>query len=253
MWNKSSGVSSKTAWYCAVPTQCVGEPALPSALCDDVHGRAVSSRATPRAARVVADPEGERRPPPRSMEVVDGGIAPVATLWVTESCLRGYSNNRHKTVLLFVLLFLSSQFSANAQSVKAPSLIGLAELNVVIEDLDDNAKVGGLTVSQLQTDVELRLRQAGLRVNTTALEFLHVRVTALGPTAAGEVAWKVDVELQQPVIIVRTKEATTGTTWDASSIALSSSPSFIPSNVRGKVRDFVDAFLDDWLSMNAKR
>ena len=160
---------------------------------------------------------------------------------------------RHKTVLLFVLLFLSSQFSANAQSVKAPSLIGLAELNVVIEDLDDNAKVGGLTVSQLQTDVELRLRQAGLRVNTTALEFLHVRVTALGPTAAGEVAWKVDVELQQPVIIVRTKEATTGTTWDASSIALSSSPSFIPSNVRGKVRDFVDAFLNDWLSVNAKR
>jgi len=160
---------------------------------------------------------------------------------------------RHKTVLLFVLLFLSSPFSANAQSVKAPSLIGLAELNVVIEDLDDNAKVGGLTVSQLQTDVELRLRQAGLRVNTTALVFLHVRVTALGPTAAGEVAWKVDVELQQPVIIVRTKEATTGTTWDASSIALSSSPAFIPRNVTGKVRDFVDAFLNDWLSVNAKR
>jgi len=159
---------------------------------------------------------------------------------------------RHKTVLLFVLLFLSSQFSATAQT-KAPSLIGLAELNVVIEDLDDNAKEGGLTASQLQTDVELRLRQAGLRVNTTALEFLHVRVTALGPTAAREVAWKVDVELQQPVIIVRTKEATTGTTWDASSIALSSSPSFIPLNVRRKVNDFVDAFLNDWLSVNAKR
>ena len=160
---------------------------------------------------------------------------------------------RHQTVLLFVLLYLSAQFNANAQSVKAPSLIGLAELNVVIEDLDDNAKVGGLTVSQLQTDVELRLRQAGLPVNTAALESLHVRVTALGPTAAGEVAWKVDVELQQPVIIMRTKEATTGTTWDASSIALSSSPSFVPLNVSGKVRDFVAAFLGDWLSANAKR
>ena len=169
------------------------------------------------------------------------------------SWLRGDRTMRHKTVLLFVLLFLSSQFSANAQSVEAPSLIGLAELNVVIQDLDDNAKVGGLTVSQLQTDVELRLRQAGLRVNTTALEFLHVRVTALGPTAAGEVTWKVDVELQQPVIIMRTKEATTGTTWHASSIALSSSPAFIPLNVSGKVRAFVDAFLNDWLSVNAKR
>ena len=223
--------------------------ASPFGACPDGEGAGTISRQPGIPSLAVAD-EGQRQPPPRSMGC-DGGIRP--TLWGPSLALEAIATMRHKTVLLFVLLFLSSQFSANAQSVKAPSLIGLAELNVVIEDLDDNAKVGGLTVSQLQTDVELRLRQAGLRVNTTALEFLHVRVTALGPTAAGEVAWKVDVELQQPVIIMRTKEATTGTTWDASSIALSSSPSFIPSNVRGKVRDFVDAFLNDWLSVNAKR
>jgi hypothetical protein len=44
------------------------------------------------------------------------------------------------------------------------TLRGLGAVHVVIEHLQPNAERAGLTRSQVQTDVELRLRKAGIRV-----------------------------------------------------------------------------------------
>ncbi|MER3447850.1 MAG: hypothetical protein C4291_13930 [Candidatus Dadabacteria bacterium] len=53
-----------------------------------------------------------------------------------------------------------------AETYQSYSLRGLHGVRVLLTDLNSDAKQEGLIKSELQTDVELRLRKAGIRVLT---------------------------------------------------------------------------------------
>jgi hypothetical protein len=88
---------------------------------------------------------------------------------------------------------------------------------VLVEDLGDEEKRFGLTKESIQTDVELKLRLAGIRVLPNpeppgfALVFVRATVSPSG------VAATVKVSLKQLVRMVRNPAiATLATTWDES-------------------------------------
>jgi hypothetical protein len=56
------------------------------------------------------------------------------------------------------------------------TLKGVPTVDVVIEKIDSDAERDGLSRSQIQTDVELRLRQAGITVVPSSLCILLVKV-----------------------------------------------------------------------------
>ncbi len=63
------------------------------------------------------------------------------------------------TLLLFFLQGSNQIISAQTDEVQ--TLRGLRGIEVIIEDLQSNAKKTGLTESQLRTDVDVRLEQKG--------------------------------------------------------------------------------------------
>jgi hypothetical protein len=127
------------------------------------------------------------------------------------------------------------------------SLAGLTGVDVVIENLSAGADKLGLTKEAIQTDVELKLRLAGMQIVASSSVYLWISVTV---TKSGNAA-DMDVELHQPVGLVRDLTILTpnGSTW--SEATLLANPT--AAGIRNIIKDLVDSFLNAWLSVNPKK
>jgi hypothetical protein len=159
------------------------------------------------------------------------------------------------------------------------TLKGLHEVDVAIL-LAKDIEATGLTESQLQVDVELRLRKAGISVvsadqlahdafgnpkfdtEAEGAEFKR-RVARLGDvgyltahvdgivTDEGTVFYAVKVALIQSVKISRSNIAAVVTTWEDQELGAVGKRK--TQELRSAVMDLVDRFLNDYLSSNPRQ
>ena len=130
--------------------------------------------------------------------------------------------------------------------VERQTLRGITVVDVLIEDLPSGAAAIGLTTQSIQTDVELKLRMAGLQVVKGSLGYLYVNVS-FTPNGRGTV---IAVGLNQLVKLLRDPSiTTTASTWSVETVGMDLSA----QDVRNIVKDKVDQFLNAWLSVNPRR
>jgi len=137
------------------------------------------------------------------------------------------------------------------------TLRGLSGIGVLVESLDPEDERAGLTQAQLQTDVELRLRKAGIKVmtkqetlQTPGIPILYVQLGIIHDPLGYSLA--VIVGLHQQVILVRDPSIVTqGITWSINGVGRGSPDNFV-KEARGRVADFVDQFMNVYLAMNPK-
>jgi hypothetical protein len=162
----------------------------------------------------------------------------LATIWLTTVLLIGVG---------------SPSMGAQVADVATPTLKGISALNVRIADLSEDAKVLGLTKDAIQTDVELKLRLAGMRVvtmeedfNLPGTPFLYINVNLTDTTKAGHI----EVELRQNAQLERNGQlALAVTTWRTGGIFANTTA----QHIRDSIKDSVDEFLNAWLSVNPKK
>lgn len=159
--------------------------------------------------------------------------------------------------LVFALMWLVLiVLPANAQSHKQSALRGISSTGVVIEELPADAQRGGLNGEQLRTDVELRLRKAGVRIdNDKANSFLYVRVYAIkNEQCGGFYVLTVEVELDRSATIDigkgRQSPEVLGA-WSKTGLAVLPLKDFV-ADARTMVGDICDQFLNDYLAANPK-
>lgn len=138
-------------------------------------------------------------------------------------------------------------------NVATPTLKGISALNVRVANLSDGAKLLGLTKETIQTDVELKLRLAGMRVVTQEEDFklpgmpflwVYVNLTDVADAA------HIQIELRQNAQLERNGErAISVATWRGGAVI--ANPSL--QTIRDDVKDSVDTFLNAWLSVNPKK
>jgi len=168
---------------------------------------------------------------------------------------------------LFLFLLEGSSQIISAQTCGVKSLRGLRGVEVLIEIGDSDAEKAGLTKSQLQTDVEVELRKAGIpvltddkRQNTPGKPILYVNVNSMVLSGdEGLYVHNIIVVLYQLVDLRR--EAVAGvdgetwwqtvSTWDRSNLGINSKSNF-KKGVREIVRDYVNEFINDYLTVNPK-
>jgi len=154
---------------------------------------------------------------------------------------------------------VTSNALADTKELERETLKGLRGVGVVVEDPGAYASSAGLTISMLRSDVEPRLRQAGIAVlseaerdSTPGWPYLYVAVT-VGPLPArlsGHL-YSVEVQLHQQVTLVRAPTVKTrAVTWNTSSIGVAESPS---ETIRRSLRDRVDQFINAYRDVNPKR
>lgn len=140
------------------------------------------------------------------------------------------------------------------------SLRGLSGVFVLVETMTEDAQRQGLDDNLLQTDAELRLRRANIRVATQAemvqsdkIGMLYINV---GTTQLRDGLFVVsqNVDLRQSVRLVRDNSIIieTATVYRINGTFGTFAPSRLRDGVRSSINDKVDAFINDYLAMNGK-
>jgi hypothetical protein len=132
------------------------------------------------------------------------------------------------------------------------TLKGITAIKVFVEGVDPADKPRGLTRGQLQTDVELRLRNAGIAVSADATEYLYVNVNTL-QSRQRLTSFSVVVMVQQSAYLVRDSSiaAPAAITWWKGTDGITVAGNL--SGVRDAVGDLVDQFISAYRKQNPKR
>ena len=154
--------------------------------------------------------------------------------------------------MCLVVICVASALTDNRRALK-----GIKDIGVVVVLADDAVKAG-LLKSQVQTDVELKLRRNGIKVLSQAEygPILQINVIAVPIQSADKqhtfsYACSVDFALHEYVQIIRSGEIILGSTWRMSGI-LHAPQDVFSSYVRRHISDSLDMFLNDYLAANPK-
>ena len=159
--------------------------------------------------------------------------------------------------LAMFLLLAASAATAGDDEFSRPSLKGLKGVYVLVEPLEAEVERDGLNQTSIQTDVELRLRQAGIKVLTEAerlaapgTPFLYVLVNA---KSGSPYAFSINVELCQDVRLDRdpSMQISGATTWSVTAVGTVGRNNL--RDIRDMVKDYVDRFINAYLSVNPKK
>lgn len=143
--------------------------------------------------------------------------------------------------------------ATQAQNTVSP-LAGLRAVQVVVESLPPRVAETGLVASQIQTDVELRLRQSGIQVLSDASAILYVNINMTSYEPQDVHAYTVTVELERPVTLPSLHNATLlATVWSARS-SIGMAPLVRAAlRARESLSDQVSQFLNEWLAADSRR
>jgi hypothetical protein len=156
-----------------------------------------------------------------------------------------------------VLLLAGSAATAGDDEFSRRSLKGLAGVYVMVEPLGSEVEQGGLTKTSIQTDAELKLRQAGITVLTQAESHktpgspaLYIHVNGFGGPLY---AFSMIAELYQDVRLDRDPSTWIpgATTWSIDSVGIARRDNF--RIIRDEIKDMVDQFINAYLSVNPRK
>lgn len=142
-----------------------------------------------------------------------------------------------------------------ASDAEIPVLRDLKEVLVHVEDLDFRVERVGLTTDHLRTDAELKLKRAGIKVQSekelmekVEIPQLHIIVKVLG-TSSGNYAAHIRLELREAVDLVRHPGVEVFTsTWTTGRFGVTQSL----SDVRKQEQALLDKFITEYLAANPK-
>jgi hypothetical protein len=162
--------------------------------------------------------------------------------------------------LFFGILVVSAIFPVRAWPFDSPqeraTLKGISGVTVVIENLHQETEQAGLRRNQLQNDVELRLRKAGIPVSTSAMVFALIGVGVVKvETTSGALgyAYTIEVGIHQMVYLYRDTNITAlALTWGAPTVFGVVDAGGLVTTIRGAVGDAVDIFINAYLEQNPK-
>jgi len=156
-----------------------------------------------------------------------------------------------------LLIGAAPAFSAQNQALDA-SLKGLTSVSVHIDDIDADAEGDGLSKAQLQTLVELRLRQAGISLVPEAPPdgprgYLWVAITVKKLRNDVNYILSIETRLARLVRIVGSDQTTSALTWFTPGNAAITPTAELVQHVREVLVAQVELFANAYLAMNPKR
>ncbi len=112
----------------------------------------------------------------------------------------------------------------------------------------------------MQTDVELKLRLAGIKVlsreeryKTLGSPWLYLNINTITHPSGDLFSWNVSLHLGQEVYLCTKKDTMTSTATWRQSLAGYARGSRLKEELRSITKDLVDMFLNDYLAVNPKQ
>jgi hypothetical protein len=161
--------------------------------------------------------------------------------------------------LAIFLLVVASAATAQNDELSRQSLKGLNGLGVLVEPLRADVEQGGLNRTSIQTDVELKLRQAGITVMTREESqatrggaYVYINVNTQSIPNRSLYAYSIHVNLCQNVRLDRDPSIwiVGATTWSVMAVGVVGRNML--RDIRDSIKDYVDQFINAYLSVNPK-
>jgi hypothetical protein len=169
--------------------------------------------------------------------------------------------------LFFIFVLFESVIFAHDTEENRRSLFGIEAIKLLIENIDPEIEKEGLTKKQIQTDVELKLRMAGIKLlsmkegrdsDKNGLLYVVISVIKISESAYN---YSIDIEFHQNVYLVRDikEQMKLGLkvyarpyfteTWSDGSIGITHNL----GKIRNSVKDLTDTFINAYLSVQPRR
>lgn len=169
--------------------------------------------------------------------------------------------NYKKSILIFLSLFISCIFSFSAlgigdTEISRSSLKGIKSVTLYINTTQE-AIDNGLSVYSIQTDIELKLRQLGIKVADSETEkinsdaILYIQIQTYKPAKLDIYAFNIYIEIEQIAKISKTKTLISAGTWSNTATGIAGI-NIMPDLIRKSTNDLVDTFLNAYLAANQK-
>lgn len=169
-------------------------------------------------------------------------------------------NKKLASIILFFCLIFSISISAFSQNYdnlfenlfpgERQKYYDFTDIYVLVEDLQENVKKVGLTTNQIQTDIEIRLQRAGLKINKDAKQTIYVNVNSINIDSYS-MAYSIHISLQQNAVLSRDKSLSSdATTWSVGQIGVMSNSN--TRKIRDTISDFVDEFINKYLKYQSE-
>ena len=157
-----------------------------------------------------------------------------------------------KTAIALPLLVLALLASpAAAENAAKPWLNGITAVNLKIS-MSQALVDGGAQGARLRTQLELKLRSAGIQVDPSLSQpILYVEATGFQVSGTNAFSYFVSLQLSDNVKLDRNGEALFTTIWGPSIMVLYS-PRDLDQTIAARAMEKVDEFLNDWLRANPR-
>jgi len=172
--------------------------------------------------------------------------------------------SKNAVLVLAFGIFLLGPVFVDAAENRIP-FHGLNAVAVFVENIDPEAIKDGLSAEQIKTDVELRLRKAGIKVVPAekclplpTSPYLYIIVNTVKFISGLEYVYGTSVQLKQVAVIDRGKTVKPQKaslwviTWEKNDGVGITFVEDLVGNVREHINDKVDMFIDDYLAENPK-
>ena len=145
----------------------------------------------------------------------------------------------------------ASAWALDDASARA-TLKGIKAIRLAVAPVKPDISQDGFTTAQLQTDIEARLKQAGIPVDPQSGVWLFVAVTT-AKIDKGLYAYSIDLDLYQSVTLARTPSiSASAPTWGVGSRVGALDIARL-QEIRSEVVGFVDQFISAYREQNPKK
>lgn len=162
-------------------------------------------------------------------------------------------------IIVAVLLLVSPCVNAEYVADQKETLRGIKRIGVVIKGLSRKIKKLGITGDKLRTDVELKLRMAGIDVVTqeefhTNLEIPYLEVTIIPGYSKPAFVYAILVGLYEKVHLKREpKIISYAIPWWRIMVQENIEEIEMEKSVRNMLKFMIDEFTKDYLAVNPKQ
>ncbi len=154
--------------------------------------------------------------------------------------------------------FLVSPSLVHSADIVQEGLRGLPGVHLFVGDIKKDAEKDWLRKDKIQSDVERKLRSAGIRILTQeewrklpGWPFLSISVATFKGHGSSMYAFVVEIALREQVTAIRNGRSLTASTWESDVIGTARAAN-LAEYVRENVRDEVDKFVNAFLTVNPK-
>jgi len=145
--------------------------------------------------------------------------------------------------------------SISVEQITREPLEGLGSIGVLVEGLDSEGKVIGLSEEEIKAMVELRLRQNRIPIRditdfTLESPYIYIQITVIYLEKIEHFMFSINVSIKQTVRLLRNNNTVVGaTTWAKNMLQISHKDD-ARADIKSSIDTMLTFFINDYLAVN---